>query len=72
MSLDELEKEVEYLDSQMVYREIIMRTFNKDVDKKVQRHFNENGRVIWTTSKRLCRRCRREKKLLNKGKIPKE
>ena len=33
MSLDELEKEVEYLDSQLVYREIIMRTFNKDVDK---------------------------------------
>ena len=33
MSLDELEKEVEYLDSQLVYREVIMRTFNKDVDK---------------------------------------
>ena len=33
MSLDELEKEVEYLDSQLVYREIIMMTFNKGVDK---------------------------------------
>ena len=32
-ALDELEKEAEYLDSQLVYREIIMRTFNKDVDK---------------------------------------
>ena len=71
MSLDEFEKEVEYLDSQLVYREIIMRTFKKMSTKTGERHFNENVRGIWNTIKRLCRRCRREKKLLNKGKIPK-
>ena len=40
--------------------------------KTGERHFNENGRGIWNTIKRVWSRCRREKKLLYKGKIPKE